>query len=156
MIVDMLLKLLTAMFYIPFDNLKNCVVEVDVMLLANTNKNSAVGIVLRADNAGLYQTENDTGIQGYFCGFNSYSVFISKYNYEYSQKFVAEEKVLHKSGEIHHLKATIKDNNIIFDFDNGKYILEYNDPLKYSTGNFGLYADDANAVFKNLKVYPIK
>ena len=142
--------------YIPFDNLKNCVVEVDVMLLANTNKNSAVGIVLRADNAGLYQTENDTGIQGYFCGFNSYSVFISKYNYEYSQKFVAEEKVLHKSGEMHHLKAIIKDNNIIFDFDNGKYILEYNDPLKYSTGNFGLYADDANAVFKNLKVYPIK
>ena len=56
--------------------------------------------------------------------------------------------MLHKSREMHHLKATIKDNNIIFDFDNGKYILEYNDLLKYSTGNFGLCADDDNAVFK--------
>lgn len=64
--------------------------------------------------------------------------------------------MLHKSREMHHLKAIIKDNNIIFDFDNDKYILEYNDLLKFSTDNFGLYADYANAVFKNLMVYPIK
>ena len=117
---------------------------------------ASIGVVLRADNAGLYTTEDQTGIQGYFCGINSFSVFISKYNYEYSLKDVSKEKTAVFNNKSYHLKATIKGNNIVFDFNDGAIILEYNDPIKISSGNFGIYADNATAVFKNLKVTPIE
>lgn len=142
--------------YIPLENLTNAVIEVDVTLSITTSQTAACGVVLRADNAGLYTTENQTGIQGYFCGFNSFAVFISKYNYEFSSEFLCKETKLQKNNTTYHLKVTIVDNRIIFDFDNGTFVMEYNDPIKYGSGSFGIYADDANALFRNLKIYPIE
>ena len=141
--------------YIPLENIDNAVIEVDVSIYNLTGVDAAVGLVLRAKNAGLYTTEDQTGIQGYFCGVNSYSAFISKYNFEYSEKNLCYERSLLKVNETYHLKVTIKGNNIVYDFNNGKIIMEYNDPIKYSSGNFGIYADNVTAAFTNLKVTPI-
>lgn len=141
--------------YVPINNVSDAVIEADVTILASSGVDAAVGLVLRADNAGLYTTEDQTGIQGYFCGVNTYSVFISKYNYEYSLKDLVKENGLLSNNKTYHLKATIKGNNITFDFNNGKFIMEYNDPMKYSSGNFGLYADNVSASFKNLTITQI-
>lgn len=36
-----------------------------------------------------------------------------------------------------------------------KIHLKSNDPNKFSEGNFGIYADNVNAIFNNLKVYAL-
>ena len=142
--------------YIPYKDVTNAVIEVDVTIHMDTGVNdSACGVVLRANNAGLYSTEDQTGIQGYFCGIDSFSAFISKYNFEYSQNRIESERSYFKSGTTHHIKATIIENNIFYEVDGESMILEIDDPYKYSSGYFGIYADNVNAVFNNLKFYTI-
>jgi hypothetical protein len=142
--------------YLPFDNLTNVELEVDISILVDSTVTSAAcGLIMRAKNAGLYTTEDQTGIQSYFCGINSFSVFISKYNFEYSELGVASERSRQKPGVTYHLKATLKESKIILDFNNGEILLEYNDPYKMSAGKVGFYADDITASFSNLKIKTI-
>jgi hypothetical protein len=127
-------------------------IEVDIELVGDTHA-STCGLILRADNPAFSISDTVSSIQGYYVGFNTTKVFISKCNYHKSIVDVSAVAHKNEANTSYHLKVEVRGNKITLDFNNGAEVLTFVDDIGFTHGSIGFYTDGAAAIYRNLKIY---
>ena len=127
----------------------NGTAEVEVRV--NSFNGASAGLILRADNFANSQYDDVASVQGYYIGINSTSLFISRYNYNYSK--INLQTAFHglKTGEWVTLKAELYGNSLTV-YLNDAVVLEYTDARAALSGYAGIYGTGAEVTFRQITI----